>query len=142
MECQVVKVYKLESYHRLEPGQFPDIKLIGFFRSEEACSAAMDDLMKLPGFREPGSEFAVEEYVLPTVASLDDIQCVYYVQRERPLPDDCDEVTEIGLFLTDVEAQAALRRFQAEEPAGDAEAYIDRYPLDQRYWQEGFDSYR
>jgi len=69
-------------------------------------------------------------------------QSVYLVQHSRDLDNGAEDVKIIGVFSTEGRAKTAVRL--VEKAPGfrkyTAGFHIDRYPLDQEFWSEGFSS--
>ena len=147
-----VILFKLEAVDRIEQshGDFTEERmLIGFFDSAAECDKIESDYRLLPGFSLSGCSFVRTPYEFSSAESTD-VDRVFYVQSciAGSVTDE-ETVLEIGLFLTEDEAESAKRRFLSKRESGSqpeadiaaATVYIDEYGINQRQWQDGFNRY-
>ena len=113
---------------------------LGFFDSQETCDAMIQKYRSLPGFCFSSCTFHQKAYQFESV----DISQVYYVYAVEGSIDYADCSTEIGVFLTEMDAAKAKSEYLSGCTAsqmGHTEVCIARYSLNCPEWTEGFDRY-
>jgi hypothetical protein len=65
---------------------------------------------------------------------------VFVVQHVHELPGGEESVKFIGVYSSEAQAQAAVQRLTPQPGFAETAAgfHVDRYPLDQDHWTEGF----
>lgn len=150
--ASVLTIFKLEAIDCIEDANtVPAVEtmLIGFFDSIDSCNKVEEDYRKLPGFSLKSCKFVKTPYSFSPFAEFD-VDHVFYVQwcKTCELTGE-EESFEIGLFLSQKEAEAAIMRWLAENKLGppqgtdkdNLDIYIAEYRINQRHWQDGFIRY-
>ena len=145
-------IIKLEAVDHIdEPSGNTTIErmLIGFFDSDSVCNEVEKDYRLLPGFSLLGCRFVRTTYELP-LSDSSNCDCVFYAQACILGAKTGEEaIIEIGLFLSEEEADSARSAFLAghsntHHPRFDSASisvHIDEYEINKRHWQEGFTRY-
>ena len=113
---------------------------LGFFDSQETCDAMIQKYRSLPGFCNPSCTFYQKKYQYKCI----DISHVYYVYAVEGSIDCADCSTEIGVFLTEMDAAKAKSEYLSRCTASQmdhTEVCIERYFINCPEWTEGFDRY-
>lgn len=148
----VLTVFKLEAVDCIEDvNTVPTVEtmLIGFFDSIDTCNKVEEDYRQLPGFSLKSCKFVKTPYSF-SFPDVFDVDHVFYVQwcKNCELTGE-EESLEIGLFLSQEEAETAKKRWLAKNelrPSQGTETdnlyiFIDEYKINQRHWQDGFTRY-
>ena len=144
-------VYKLTHERTLETElendeKICDIKLLGFFTTDEDCKKMIPLYLKQPGFKVFPDDFVVEK----VEADIDDFNevlgdfksSVFYLSHEWH-DGRYDHVSSLGYYSSKKNAQKAMMFYQM---SADFHEHIDgfcidEYEIDKCEWAEGFFSY-